>query len=258
MAKKSKRPVANKDGPAAVIEFEHVDLELDSAGRLAELPGLLEAVAALLAAFAAVVGKSIDCAFRPHSSAGCYSFDLWADPPNRALELGDREETDPFHIEVNRLVKAWDKIKENSNSESPKPLRDIGVSKQEFRALKELSRFGALNVGPRLRTADGRKAELPVVDPELLGKVKASDPEDQKVDSLVTGIAYTVDGTVMLHLEFARWVRAPFVSLREVSAQLSDQARAVGTLKSVEGSYEFQGERLNDGQISYPLPLTPV
>lgn len=238
---------ANATWIEACIEFAAENLRCDSAGRLVEWPELLDAVAALLAALVAQVGKSIGCAPRPYSTAGLYGIEMRVQSILRDHVAGDQQKhADPFQLLVDRLGMAWQKIRANSMSGSPKPLRDIGISNREFRTLKELSRFVALNVRPTLRTTDGRLSELPVVDPELLGKVNPSDPEDQQVDADVTGVGFTSNGIVMLQLEFYRSVRAPYLSLRDVCAQLPNRPRAVGIVKCVDGAYEFQGDALTE------------
>lgn len=247
MEVKHARDTAKATWIEARIEFAAENLQCDSAGRLVEWPELLEAVAGLLAALVAQVGKSIGFAPRPYSTPGLYGIEMRVQSILQDhVADGQQEHVDPFHLLVDRLRAAWQKIRANSMSGSPKLLRDIGISNREFRTLKELSRFVALNVRPTLRTTDGRLSELPDVDPELLGRVNASDPEDQRVDADVTGVAFTSSGIVMLQLEFYRSVRAPYLSLKDVCAQLPNRPRAVGVVKCVDGTYEYQGEALTE------------
>lgn len=240
----------------AVMEFKHKDLCCDEAGRLFELPGLLDPVNTLLTAFSALVDSSIECDLRPYSMPGCYGFELRTEVTPQSGELFEEGgEVDPFHAQIDRLQVAWQKIEANAKSDSPQQLKDIDVSEREYRTLKAIASFKVHHVHPELRTEDGRTSELPDVDAELLGKIKGPDPDDQWIDWQVTGVTYAKDDTIMLQLKFARWVKAPHLRLSEIGNALASKPHAVGILSVVEGAYVFRGDKLNDTQRSAPLPF---
>ena len=244
----------------AEVEIPHPGLSLDAAGRLAEIPALLDAVEVLRVRLSGLMGTQFEVDKQPFSSIGRYFFRVQDAAESRHLDVAAASEL--FHGKVDQLDQAWKKIEANAGLPEPRRWCEIGVSGKELACLKAVGRVRELKVSisrsvpvidsrrpstcveAEMKTPDGRISIFPPVDLELLANAAPPEPDELWVDHLVTGLEFLPDDSLRLRLEYDRWIRAPRLSRKAAGSVHSGKTRLKGKLTYSEGMYEYHGEEL--------------